>query len=302
MKIPTLSILTTVYNRANYLAECIESILNSSFQDWELIIVDDCSKDNSFQIMEEYAKKDIRITAYKNENNLGDYPNRNKAASYATGKYIKYLDADDTLYRFSLEIMVQAMEKFPEANIGLSHNIFYPNQPFPFLSSSKEALYNFFMGTSALGVGPTEAIIKNEAFKNVGGFSGKQYIGDMELWLKLAKGSPVVSLPPALAYWRQHEDQQIVSERKNVDILKIRHLHKLKVLDEISDILTEEEKRKALKYTKFRYARMLWNYVLFQQKIRTALKLYKNSKLTLLEVLKAPIAFKYSKKRKTTFV
>ena len=105
-----VSILTTVYNREKYLAACIESVLSSSYQDWELIIVDDVSKDTSLDIAKRYEQKDPRIKVYVNEKNLGDYPNRNKAASYAKGKYLKYLDADDLINPQGLEVMVHTME------------------------------------------------------------------------------------------------------------------------------------------------------------------------------------------------
>ena len=80
---PKISILTTVYNRDKYLAACIDSVLASSYQDWELIIVDDVSTDTSVAIAQRYEQKDARIKVYVNQTNLGDYPNRNKAASYA---------------------------------------------------------------------------------------------------------------------------------------------------------------------------------------------------------------------------
>ena len=98
-----VSILTTVYNRDKYLAACINSVLASSYQDWELIIVDDVSTDTSLAISKSYEQKDARIKVYVNDKNLGDYPNRNKAASYAKGKYLKYLDADDLIYPRGLE-------------------------------------------------------------------------------------------------------------------------------------------------------------------------------------------------------
>lgn len=101
---PIVSILTTVYNREKYIADCIESVLSSKFQDWELIIVDDQSKDKSVAIAEEYAATDARIQIYVNEHNLGDYPNRNQAVTYANGKYIKFLDADDLIYPHGLGI------------------------------------------------------------------------------------------------------------------------------------------------------------------------------------------------------
>jgi len=127
MKAPTISILTTVYNREKYLAECIESVQNGHFQDYEHIIVDDGSTDGSVALAQSYAAKDARIRVYQNETNLGDYPNRNQAASYATAKYIKYLDADDMHGRFMVDIMVDAMETFPEAGFGLFD--YGPNKP-----------------------------------------------------------------------------------------------------------------------------------------------------------------------------
>jgi glycosyltransferase involved in cell wall biosynthesis len=71
---PKVSVLTTVYNREKYLAACIESVLASTFQDWELIVVDDQSADNSVAIARSYAVKDQRIRVFVNETNLGDYP------------------------------------------------------------------------------------------------------------------------------------------------------------------------------------------------------------------------------------
>ena len=92
-RVPLVSVLMTAYNREKYIAEAIESVLASTYSNLELIIVDDCSKDNTLQIATNYQAKDDRIKVYKNEKNLGDYPNRNKAASYAKGKYLKYVDS-----------------------------------------------------------------------------------------------------------------------------------------------------------------------------------------------------------------
>ena len=90
-----VSILVTVYNREAYLAECLDSILSSNESDFEVIIVDDASSDRSVEIAEQYASRDPRVVLHENEKNLGDYGNRNRAASLASGKYLKYLDADD---------------------------------------------------------------------------------------------------------------------------------------------------------------------------------------------------------------
>src|ERR1041384_7268362 len=94
---PLVSVLMTAYNREDYIAEAIESVLASTYTNFELIIVDDCSSDNTVAIAKEYKAKDKRIKVYVNEKNLGDYPNRNKAASYANGDFLMYVDSDDKI-------------------------------------------------------------------------------------------------------------------------------------------------------------------------------------------------------------
>src|SRR5664279_4015758 len=95
---PLVSVLMTAYNREKYIAEAIESVLSSTYTNFELIIVDDGSKDNTVNIARRYELQDSRIKVYINTTNLGDYPNRNHAAGFAIGKYIKYIDADDAIY------------------------------------------------------------------------------------------------------------------------------------------------------------------------------------------------------------
>src|SRR5580704_2775124 len=118
MSYPLISILMTAYNREKFIAEAIESVLASTFEDFELIIVDDCSIDSTIEIAKTYERNDARIKVYRNENNLGDYPNRNRAASYAKGKYLKYIDADDYIYPWGLQLLIEMMEKFPDAGWG----------------------------------------------------------------------------------------------------------------------------------------------------------------------------------------
>lgn len=210
MKKPIVSILTTVYNREKYLAECIESVQKGHFQDYEHIIVDDRSSDRSLEIAHEYAAKDDRIRMYQNETNLGDYPNRNQAASYATGKYIKYLDADDMLTNFMLEIMVHAMEEHPTAAVGLfDHSRVKP--VYPLLISPRETYLKSFNGQyDFIHRSPLGAIINREIFNREGGFCDERMTGDFELWLRLGARYPIVLIPGgAPGYYREHEEQEM---------------------------------------------------------------------------------------------
>lgn len=92
---PKISVLMPNYNCEKYLAESIESILNQSFTDFEFVIVDDCSTDNSWEIIQGYAKQDKRIVAMRNDENLWISSNRNKLLNLAKWEYIVWQDADD---------------------------------------------------------------------------------------------------------------------------------------------------------------------------------------------------------------
>jgi glycosyltransferase involved in cell wall biosynthesis len=208
---PLVSVLMTVYNREKYLAQAIQSVLDSSYTHFELIITDDCSSDGSLEIARQYAAGDQRIKVYRNETNYGDYPNRNKAASYATGKYIKYVDADDTMYYHGLEVMVKFTEQFPEAGFGLGA---FPDadRPCPFLMQPHDIYIDSFYKTNHFERAPGSGLIKTEAFRSIGGFSGKRMIGDYEFWFKLSRYYSMVRLPAALHWNRLHDGQESQSK------------------------------------------------------------------------------------------
>ena len=92
---PKISLIMSVYNGEDYLAETIESVLRQTFTEWEFVIINDCSTDNTSKILAEYASKDERIKVHTNENNLRLPSSLNKALSIAVGKYIARMDADD---------------------------------------------------------------------------------------------------------------------------------------------------------------------------------------------------------------
>jgi len=205
---PLISLLLTCYNREEYIREAIESVLASTYKNFELIIVDDCSQDRSLAIAQEYVAKDPRVKIFINEKNLGDYPNRNKAASYATGKYLKYIDADDYIYPWGLQLLVEMMEKFPEAGWGLCSLEQNENKIFPFLLNCAETYeYNYF-GPGLFHKAPLSSIINRNAFEKIGGFSGKQHLGDYELWHLLALKYPIVLMPQGIVWHRIHETKQ----------------------------------------------------------------------------------------------
>ena len=118
---PLVSIITPLYNSEKYIAETIESVLAQTYSNWEMIIVDDCSKDNSTKIVEKKKKKDRRIKLYRNEINKGVSYTRNRAIDLSQGKYIAFLDSDDLWKKEKLEKQIKFME---EKNVVLSYTAY----------------------------------------------------------------------------------------------------------------------------------------------------------------------------------
>ena len=117
-----VSIITPCYNAEKYLAQTIESVLSQTCQDWEMLIVDDCSSDGSAQIIEEYARKDSRIKYLKTDRRSGSptLP-RNIGIENAGGRYIAFLDSDDLWLPGKLDSQLNAIKKNKDAAIVFSY-------------------------------------------------------------------------------------------------------------------------------------------------------------------------------------
>jgi hypothetical protein len=204
---PTVSVLMTAYNRERYVAQAIESVLRSTFEDFELVLVDDHSDDGTVSIAQEFSSRDSRIRVYVNESNLGDYPNRNRAATYATGSYLKFVDSDDVIYPHGLDVMVRCIDAFPDAGLALSA-VLDADVPYPQYLTPEAAYRQHFFGPGILGRAPGSAIIRRNAFEQVGGFTGRRQVGDHELWLTIARSFGVVKMPADLIWSRQHQEQE----------------------------------------------------------------------------------------------
>jgi len=116
---PLASIVTPVYNGAEYLGECVESVLAQTYTNWEYTIVDNCSEDDTLAIAQKYAARDPRVRVVRNGQFLSIVENHNHAARQISplAKYCKFIFADDRLYPTCIEEMVRVAEEYP--TIGL---------------------------------------------------------------------------------------------------------------------------------------------------------------------------------------
>ncbi|MDD2435010.1 MAG: glycosyltransferase family 2 protein [Bacilli bacterium] len=128
---PLVSIITSSYNREKYIAETIESVLNQTYQNYEMIIVDDISTDNTIKIIKEYQKKDKRIKLIKLSEKGGTSIARNRAILEAKGKYVAFLDSDDLWYKDKLEKQIKFMEE---------NNIYFSYTDYEYINEKSELI------------------------------------------------------------------------------------------------------------------------------------------------------------------
>lgn len=179
-----VSIIIPCYNSSKFISQTIESVLNQTHQNWEMIIVDDCSTDNSIQIITEYIKNDERIKLIKLEKNSGPAIARNKATEEAKGRYIAFLDSDDVWLPKKLEVQLKFMA---ENNILVCYSSYSlineAGNEIGLFITEERATYDKLLRTNFIG--NLTAIYDAE---NI----GKQYTDnvrrqDYALWLKILK-------------------------------------------------------------------------------------------------------------------
>lgn len=109
-KEPLVSVIIPAYNASKYIRECVESIIGQTYENIEIIIIDDKSTDNTLEIAEEYQKKNPKVFVYQNEKNLGIGANRTKGIGIANGTYICWQDSDDVAFPKRIELQVDYLE------------------------------------------------------------------------------------------------------------------------------------------------------------------------------------------------
>ena len=104
-----MSIITPLYNGEEFIRDAVESVLAQTYENWELLVIDDGSSDNGYNIVKEYSDNDKRIKLLKNEKNSGVTKTRNKGIEASDGRYIAFLDSDDMWHREKLEKQLNFM-------------------------------------------------------------------------------------------------------------------------------------------------------------------------------------------------
>lgn len=219
---PRVSVVMTAYNRESLIASAIDSVLAQTFSDFELIVCDDASTDRTVAVAEEYAQRDPRVRVVRNSEKVGDYPNRNRAAAFARGEYLKYHDSDDIMYPHCLAVMAPALAAAPRAAFALSGNRCWPGGPAPMLLTPQLAYQREFLGSGLFYCGPACALFRTEFLRSIGGFPPAGSAADYVFWAKACAIGNVLLVPGDLFYYRVHAGQEIANARHVVDSARAR--------------------------------------------------------------------------------
>ncbi|AST58539.1 glycosyltransferase [Thermoanaerobacterium thermosaccharolyticum] len=175
-----------VYNGCQYLKKSIESIINQTYKDWEFIICDDCSEDNTIEIISEYLKKDDRIKLIKNDRNLGLAATLNRCLNYVNGDYIARQDADDISMPNRLEEETHFLNKNKEYSlVGSSVYLIDENDNIYGYNNLKREPTKFDLIKGPTFVHPT-IMVRRELFAKLYGYANWALrVEDYELWMRM---------------------------------------------------------------------------------------------------------------------
>jgi glycosyltransferase involved in cell wall biosynthesis len=215
---PTVSILLPAYNRAKMLRRAIESIFRQSYQDWELIVIDDASKDETPEVLKEYAQKDPRVTFIRNEKDLFTTACLNEGLAVAHGEFIARLDDDDYwLDEDKLKKQVEFLGTHPDyVVVGSGMVVVNVEDKELFRYLKKET--DEEIRKSALFANPfshTTVMFRTAAARAVGGYGNERYAEDWGLWLELGKRGKFYNFPEYFtAYTRHNKNGSFVYQRQ----------------------------------------------------------------------------------------
>jgi len=204
---PKISIIIPTYNRAVLIMEAIESVCKQTYSNWELLIIDDCSQDNTEELIR--SKDDERIFYYKTDKRIGIEETRNVGLQKASGELIAFMDSDDLWAVTKLEKQVVAMQQYPEAGFCLTggYNFKKINEPVAWFYKQREGIKyeNVFIDffESKVAVTMPTLMVRKDCLRSAGVFRGD---GTLDLFLDLAKNFKAVILYEPLFFRRLHAE------------------------------------------------------------------------------------------------
>lgn len=215
---PNVSVIVPNYNHADFLRDRMGSILNQSYKDFEIILLDDCSKDNSREVLSEYAQDEHVTHCVFNERNSGSpFKQWKKGVELAHGDWIWIAESDDVADKYFLELLMKTLGQYPSAGLAYSHlqwidaqgKVMYSEEDADgvmFYTGEEFARKKLLYTTTIFNV--SSAVFRKEALLSVDWslFDKMKMCGDYYLYTLLAKKTDVLEICKVLDSYRQHEN------------------------------------------------------------------------------------------------
>ncbi len=184
---PAISVVMPAYNAGKYIEDAINSVLTQTYGKYELIVIDDCSKDNTYELIKDFAGKDARVRFFRNERNSGVSYTRNFGVLVAKGDWIAFLDSDDMWSPEKLQKQVDLLKEHPDAVISYTGSSFidFEGNPFSYilpatpLMTYKELLKRNLLSCSSV-------IVKKDVMQRVKMAKDSMH-EDYSAWLQILK-------------------------------------------------------------------------------------------------------------------
>ena len=213
MTTPVVSVCIPVYNTERFILDAVRSVLSQTYQDFEIVIVDNASTDRTRELLA--TLDDPRIRVFKNDENIGAQGNFNRAVSLARGEYVKVLCADDVLYPACLERQVAVLESDKSQEIAVvssardiidEHGKRWMTRGFPAkggrIPGAEAITMTVRSGTNIFGE-PAAVLVRTETVKAAGAFDARfGFCLDLDLWCRLLAGGDLYVLDDALCGFR----------------------------------------------------------------------------------------------------
>lgn len=212
---PTVTIVLPCYNGAGFLAQSIDSVIAQTFTDWELIIVNDCSKDNSLEIMQRYAEKDSRIRIIDNEHNLKLPGALNRGFREARGKYLTWTSHDNRMAPNMLEEFVSYLDNNPDKGLVTACYA-------AFSLKTGETLYEVHHPDPQLHLPLFNCVCyafmyRREVLETVGDYDTTLFlVEDYDYWVRIWQKYPVGKIYKVLYYTGVGDDTLTLSRKKEI--------------------------------------------------------------------------------------
>lgn len=245
-----VSICLPVYNGAKFLAQAIRSTLDQSFSDFELLVVDDASRDGSDEIVSSFSDK--RLTLHRNAERLGLVGNWNKCLGLAGGEYVYIFHQDDVMLPGNVQAKVQLLDANPSVGFVFSRTELIDDQGRSIKATSespaitdgvhrgRQFFDSYFLQPNVICC--PSVMVRKSCYENLGGFDSRlAYACDYEMWMRLCLFHDVAYIDDALLQYREHDGNESRSFHDHLSILKENFLSRMFLLDKFAQEIPRAE-------------------------------------------------------------